>query len=138
MGYRSDVIIAVTKKAYNKFADQDVRDVLKTCDTVTQNKNGYYFHFNSIKWYSDYEEIKKLDKFIDDCIEDDFESIGFLRIGEDDDDIERRGEPYIFDVSMERSIGFPEGKEVNEIIFACNSIRYIVEEEDDDENDSEK
>ena len=133
MGYRSEVIIAVTKKAYNKFADQAVRDILKTCDTVTQNKNGYYFHFNSIKWYSDYEEIQKLNKFIEDCVQDNSDNIGFLRIGEDDDDLERIGDPYLFDVFINRSIEFPEGKEVNEIIFACNSIRYIVEEDDDED-----
>ena len=85
-----------------------------------------------MKWYPDYEDVKIVEDFIQKCEEDG--DCGFLRIGEDDGDIERRGDPNEYEIYVTCSISSPgdssQAKDVNkDILFACNSIRYVVEKE---------
>jgi hypothetical protein len=146
MGYRSQVMFAVTEAAYNKHANQNVREALKDCDRAFEiegaaqdheglppkNNKIYYFYWDNVKWYPDYEDVKIVEDFIQKCEEDG--DCGFLRIGEDEGDIERRGEPNEYEIYVTCSISSPgdsrQAKDVNkDILFACNSIRYIVEKE---------
>ena len=127
MGYRSIVTIAVTKEAYLKHANQTVKDHLKYCDEVTLANNIYYFKYDWVKWYEDYEDVKCVTDFVYQCGED----AALLRIGEDDNDTERIGETSEFEMYVSREPDYPKGDtEVNrDILFACNSIQYILEKE---------
>ena len=87
MGYRSDVGWA---------CDPAVAEVI---DAVLE------LYFESVKWYEGYHEVdmfNRLMEMLDANGLDDF--YGFIRIGEETDDIEQRGVPYEYDMYINRSI----------------------------------
>ena len=104
MGYRSEVVFAVAPPLVDKFlavmaASDEVRDLIKYDE---YNKEGIRFnHYNegdivvnlsSIKWYDDFEEVKKIKEFFNEAEEnDDRDKIRFIRIGESPDDQEVMG-----------------------------------------------
>ena len=104
MGYRSEVVFAVAPPLVDKFlavmaASEKVRDLIKYDE---YNKEGIRFNFynegdivvnlSSIKWYNEFEEVKKIKEFFDEAEEnDDRDKIRFIRIGENPDDQEVMG-----------------------------------------------
>jgi len=104
MGYRSEVVFAVAPPLVDKFlavmaASEKVRDLIKYDE---YNKEGIRFnHYNEgdivvnlnyIKWYDDFEEVKKIKEFFNEAEEnDDRDKIRFIRIGESPDDQEVMG-----------------------------------------------
>ena len=108
MGYRSSVAIGVN----NSVLDDEKRKIFTELDDNGGDpgieeikKDGYtVFYFDSIKWYSGYEEIDKIDKFLSELDDSDY---AFLRIGEyieDIEDIEMRGDCYEYSLYVERKI----------------------------------
>ena len=102
MGYRSEVAFAIAPPLVDKFlavmaASDEVRDLIKYNE---YRKEGIRFnHYNEgdivvnldgIKWYEEFEEVKKIKEFFDEHEEDD-DNIRFVRIGEDLDDQELMG-----------------------------------------------
>jgi len=102
MGYRSEVVFAIAPPLVDKFlavmaASDEVRDLIKYNE---YRKEGIRFnHYNEgdivvnldgIKWYEEFEEVKKIKEFFDEHEEDD-DNIRFVRIGEDLDDQELMG-----------------------------------------------
>jgi len=102
MGYRSEVVFAIAPPLVDKFlavmaASDEVRDLIKYNE---YRKEGIRFnHYNEgdivvnldgIKWYGEFEEVKKIKEFFDEHEEDD-DNIRFIRIGEDPDDKEVMG-----------------------------------------------
>ena len=136
MSYRSQVVLGVTKKAFDKFANQDVRDALKDCDMISQNqnKNCYYFSWDGVKWYEEYPRVAIIISFIQQVIDSGYEGneehkVCLLRMGEDEDDTEFTGDTLALGVRPNTGISFPQDEIVNaDILLACNSIKYIVEE----------
>ena len=116
MGYRSEVILAVSPEVMPQFmvtmakspqarelcwADHDemVKDY---CDI----KGAFLFRWGGIKWYDSYECVQALVDFMDWCegerIEvDASEYYRFVRIGEETDDNEVQG--WGFDIHIERT-----------------------------------
>jgi len=104
MGYRSEVVFAVAPPLVDKFlavmaASEKVRDLIKYDE---YNKEGIRFnHYNEgdivvnlnyIKWYDEFEEVKKIKEFFNEAEEnDDRDKIRFIRIGESPDDQEVMG-----------------------------------------------
>ena len=106
MGYRSEVVFAVGPPLVDKFlavmaASEKVRDLIKYNE---YNKEGIRFNFynegdivvnlSGIKWYEEFEEVKKINKFIDDAVNDNEggeDNVRFIRIGESPDDQEVMG-----------------------------------------------
>ena len=104
MGYRSEVVFAVGPPLVDKFlavmaASEKVRDLIKYDE---YNKEGIRFnHYNEgdivvnlnyIKWYDEFEEVKKIKEFFNEAEEnDDRDKIRFIRIGESPDDQEVMG-----------------------------------------------
>ena len=104
MGYRSEVVFAVAPPLVDKFlavmaASEKVRDLIKYDE---YNKEGIRFnHYNEgdivvnlnyIKWYDDFEEVKKIKEFFNEAEEnDERDKIRFIRIGESPDDQEVMG-----------------------------------------------
>ena len=104
MGYRSEVVFAVAPPLVDRFlavmaASEKVRDLIKYDE---YNKEGIRFnHYNEgdivvnlnyIKWYDDFEEVKKIKEFFNEAEEnDERDKIRFIRIGESPDDQEVMG-----------------------------------------------
>ena len=106
MGYRSEVAIMVDEKHAKDFRAVLVKsDMLEYADAIHEEKNGVTgISFTDIKWYSDYPQIAMIETFIDALDYDDF---GFIRVGEDYEDVEVRGIPYHFGLEVHRDIYVP-------------------------------
>lgn len=117
MGYRSDVkylIAFKTEEDRTKFlgeaeltvadhSDQSVRDIPSAYRLTTYEGNSKPFiiqvHYEDVKWYDDFPCVRmeiELMNMAEETYDADFE---FLRIGENDDDIDRRSsaDTYIGD-----------------------------------------
>ena len=125
MGYRSDVGLVLTKhgvsvlhKRLNKRSlsakvKQDVKELLTYSDEhYKDNGSGAeVWRWNDIKWYDSepyfFEEIKFIADTIRELSDEDYH---FIRIGEDDDDIDVRGTFWNnpFELSIQRSISLHE------------------------------
>ena len=122
MGYRSEVVLAVSKDLMPHFLSvlaktPDLRPlVFKDHSTLIKDYGGddtFVVSWGGIKWYEGYPEIDALDKFIKDCdndnikgLEDTYEHFRFLRLGEDYDDMIEKGELHCGDICFNRSISF--------------------------------
>ena len=122
MGYRSEVVLAVSKDLMPHFLSvlaktPDVRTlVFKDHSSLHKDYDGedtFVVAWGGIKWYEGYPEIDALNKFIDECdgdgiegIEDTYEHFRFLRLGEDYDDMVEKGELCCADICFKRSISF--------------------------------
>ena len=102
MGYRSEVAFAIAPPLVDKFlavmaASEKVRDLVKYNEKYQEGiqfdkyeKGDVFVYLGSIKWYEEFEEVKKIKEFFDEHEEDD-DNIRFVRIGEDLDDTEVMG-----------------------------------------------
>ena len=115
MGYRSQVVLAVSKEAYALLTTVIARggDVAELFDT----QNGYVeiqhnyeaddsvaYLWDSIKWYEDYPAIRAIENFMAQLENSEMEEhYRFVRVGEDSNDNEERG--YGFEnIYIDRSI----------------------------------
>lgn len=69
MGVRSDVALAVKRKAWDSLTVEqrgNIAEVLEWADQTLENSKGYLFSWSSIKWYHDsYKEIMALYEVLD-------------------------------------------------------------------------
>lgn len=121
MGYRSDVILAVDKKLMGKFLAHVSQEggakslCFVDADEVIENyqeSGNFLFRWESIKWYEGYPQVDCINEFMDECDDlkvDEFtvaspaggedhkrtvlgdEYYRFIRVGEDTEDVVRRG-----------------------------------------------
>ena len=129
MGYRSEVVLAIDAKIVpalmTAFAKCQLTQKLCTehvdnLETDYEGKGNWLMRWDHIKWYDSYSEIRMVENLIE-CMEadelDDFgmkeeelpgipsELFKFVRIGEDNADVEQRG--YGFEnIYVTRSITF--------------------------------
>ena len=93
MGYRSDVFLRIAEplvevvQAAAKL-DPKLEEILKEGESDHGSKTDFYWE--SVKWYDSYPEIQAIEGMLDDLDEDDY---GFIRLGEEEGDIERKGDP---------------------------------------------
>lgn len=115
MGYRSDVGIMCQPKAYEMFK--------KEFDTISPHKilqrdDYHLLIWEWIKWYPDYEDIAKVEEIMDELGDHEDENgygYKFLRLGENDTDVEVRTNNFNVELWMIREIEIPKGfEEVNE------------------------
>ena len=98
MGYRSDVFLRIAEplvevvQAAAKL-DPRLEEMLKEGESDHGAKTD--FHWESYKWYDSYPEIKAIEDMLDELDEDDF---GFIRLGEEQGDIEQKGYPSEYDM----------------------------------------
>ena len=104
MGYRSEVVFAIAPPSVDKFlavmaASDEVRDLIKYNELRKEgirfnhyNEGDIVVNLDGIKWYGEFEEVKKIKEFFDEVhtIDND-ENIRFIRIGEDPQDQEVMG-----------------------------------------------
>lgn len=76
-------------------------------------------------WYSDYEDVKIIEKFMREC---DTEDYGFIRVGEETD-IEILGDCSEYSLNTSTTIDSPLAEEISDKdFFAPNSIKFIKED----------
>ncbi len=115
MGYCSEIVIAVRKEI---LAEDLIHPVIpKELRELSYQviEDALYWHIPSWKWYSSYPEIQEIEAFFG--LLGDREPInphtkaipwfGALRMGEDADDIQTWGNPYEFDIRVQRFVDFP-------------------------------
>ena len=113
MGYRSDVGFAcdpIIKQVIETMAewDSEFKALLDDSDDVSSDDFGRYC-WHSIKWYDSYPEVQVIENIMIMCDNTDitgcsYDSYGFVRIGEELEDIEMKGEPATFALYVNRSL----------------------------------
>tara|TARA_Y100000310_G_C20681673_1_gene816355 strand:- start:1940 stop:2332 length:393 start_codon:yes stop_codon:yes gene_type:complete len=130
MGYRSQVVLAVSKELQPYFlaalASSPKATTMVFKETDHFDKDAYddetmLMSWSGIKWHDSYEDVNAIEQFISDC---ETESLGgweseqdeehgyayqhfrFLRLGEDYDDIVDRGEHCYDEIQISREIQF--------------------------------
>jgi len=122
MGYRSEVALAISKDLMPRFLTVFAKCpeaqalVFKDHETMDQDYDGektFFVYWGSIKWYTSYPEIQAIEEFLADCELDDFEDLEnsyehyrFVRLGEENDDIEEMGELCACDINFRRELVF--------------------------------
>lgn len=107
MGYRSEVTLALKPAAVALFSTLRTRNgfasLLDEADVGEHNDGTESYSWSSIKWYDSYEEISAINRLMDRMDENGMEDeYRFVRVGEDDSDIDTRG--YGFEIYVSRSI----------------------------------
>ena len=126
MGYRSEVVLVVGKEVMPQFMVTMAKSpqARAMCfDDARRHENydgegNMLFAWDSIKWYSTYEEVAAIEDFLDWCDEEDvphpeakgeriegYECYRFIRVGEEIEDSVERGSGF-WDVGVRRSIEF--------------------------------
>lgn len=104
MGYRSEVAIAIDKKHSESFLSMLEIDP----DETIQTSRGVVVTFSCIKWYEEYEYIDLIMNFLKKLDDNEY---GFVRLGEDLDDVEVLGSPSEYNLGHTRIITLPLSKD---------------------------
>jgi len=110
MGYRSEVCIALDASAtdsLNAFLEvlpgNSLKELLNDADETNHSEDTVKYYWHHIKWYEGYPGIDEMETLLSHLPD---EAYGFVRIGEDYQDIEERGLAYEFDIHVSRSISW--------------------------------
>jgi len=103
MGYRSDVVIVISTPVYEALSYVNTKLLLSVFQTVyDSNALGTVFKLDYAKWYEDLDvKVSAIMDLLDSFEVDEF---GFVRVGEDNDDIEILGQPSDFGIGLIRKI----------------------------------
>jgi len=115
MGYRSQVVLAISKHltpfltlatSQNAEAEALVFKYADHFEKNYENEKSWLIRWDAIKWYESYEDIQTIERFVQEAISDEYEfevdgkpqssseHIKFVRVGEEDADIESYGEGF--------------------------------------------
>lgn len=104
MGYRSTVylrinapIVEVVQAAAK--LDPKLEEILKQGQEEFGSDTDYYWE--SIKWYDERPDIRAIEDMLDELDDDDF---GFIRLGEEQGDIENKGMPYDYEMYTQTTV----------------------------------
>ena len=113
MGYRSDVGFAcdpIIKQVIETVGDWDkeFKDLLDHGEDMSPDDHGRW-RFEYVKWYEGYPDVQVIENVMVMCDNVDvtgcaYDSYGFVRIGEELEDVEMKGEPAMFDLYVNRSL----------------------------------
>jgi len=110
MGYRSEVVLAVNSDAYAVLTTVLARggeffNLFKEASTEPYDGDATVYSWEDIKWYPNYPAIQAVEDFMSRLeLEDMEDSFRFVRVGEDNDDTEQRGNG--FPIYIKKSIEF--------------------------------
>ena len=117
MGYRSEVAIKCESKAYDRFAKVFTqKEMWIKPDKILHDieNDDYVIYWDWIKWYEDFEGVSAIQNVMSELDEehdgdaDDQLGYRFMRLGEDDSDIETQENTYDLELYMIRKIDIPE------------------------------
>ena len=113
MGYRSDVGFAcdpIIKQVIETVAewDKEFKELLDYGDDLSNDHFGRW-RFDYAKWYDSFPDVQIMENIMTMCDNVDisglaYDSYGFIRIGEEYEDIEMKGDPSAFDLYVNRSV----------------------------------
>ena len=113
MGYRSDVGFAcdpIIKQVVETVGewDKEFKELLDYGDDLSRDDYGRW-RFESVKWYDSFPDVQVVENIMTMCDSVDisglaYDSYGFIRLGEEHDDVETRGDTCAFDLYINRSI----------------------------------
>ncbi len=95
MGYRSEVYLRISEPIV------EVVDAARKLDaTLDEMLSGAEdgktdFYWEHTKWYDSYPEVRAVESFLEMLQDDDY---GFVRLGEEEGDIERKGDPHEYNM----------------------------------------
>ena len=127
MGYRSEVVLAVSKEMKPHFLavlarHESVRRLVHDAEVFDKDyqEGGLLMAWGGVKWYDSYPEVAAIDKFVDDCesgclegwdneasgdyANSEYEHFRFVRIGEESDDIIESGNFAMDSIYVSRSV----------------------------------
>ena len=111
MGYRSEVAIRCDDEAYKMFKEAIEATGVITPNKIFHKKNDHLIYWSSVKWYESYPEVVMIEKVMSKLDEmDEYEATEkkmgykFLRIGENDSDVEMQCNVYDIELYMIRQI----------------------------------
>ena len=107
MGYRSDVGIMCQPKAYEMFKKEF--NVISP-HKVLQRDDYHLIIWEWVKWYDEFDDVAKVNEIMAELNDRDHEDgygYKFLRIGEEDTDVESRTNNYEVELWMRREIDIP-------------------------------
>ena len=103
MGYRSNVYLRVAEPLVEvvdaaRKLDDKLDEMLRhgSCDGSKTD-----FHWEWVKWYGSYPEVQAVDSLLSMLQDDDY---GFIRVGEEDGDVDRQGSPSDYDMYIMTSV----------------------------------
>ena len=103
MGYRSDVYLRVDEPLVEVV--DAARKLSKTLDNMLSEGScegcKTDFYWESFKWYDTYPEVMAVNDMLDMLQDDDY---GFVALGEEEGDIERKGDPACYDIYIQTSV----------------------------------
>ena len=88
--------------------DKELKELIEYGDDLSNDNFGRW-KFESVKWYESFPDVQVIENIMVMCDNADinglcYDSYGFVRIGEELDDIEMKGEPATFDLYVDRSL----------------------------------
>ncbi len=95
MGYRSEVYLRIAEPLIEvvdaaRKLDDTLDKMLSEGSEVGLEGNKTDFYWEYTKWYDSYPEVRAVESLLDMLQDDDY---GFIRLGEEEGDIERKGDP---------------------------------------------
>ena len=128
MGYRSYVyvitdienkaLIAALKAAKPDEEEEGIFKVWNLSQPNSKKREVMLFEFHDVKWYASYAEVRAVMSEINELESDKTkcDSFGYIEVGENSDDITHLGNPWDFDMYLNRSVDMPflERKEEEE------------------------
>ena len=113
MGYRSDVAFAcdpIIRQVIETVGewDSEFKELLSCGEDLSPDDYGRW-RFESVKWYESYPDVQVVENIMTMCDNVDdpglcYDSYGFIRIGEEVEDVEMKGDPAAFDLYVNRSL----------------------------------
>ena len=103
MGYRSEVYLRIAETLVEvidaaRKLDDNLDKMLS--DAATEgNKTDFTWEYT--KWYDTYPEVQAVESLLDMLQDDDY---GFIRLGEEEGDIERKGYPGEYDMYINTAV----------------------------------
>ena len=114
MGYRSDVGFAcdpIIKQVIETVGewDSEFKELLDYGEDLSEGHAQGRWRFESVKWYDSFPDVQVVENIMTMCDNVDisglaYDSYGFIRLGEEHDDVETRGDTCAFDLYINRSI----------------------------------
>ena len=106
MGYRSEVYLRFAEPIVEvidaaRKLDDTLDKMLSDGEEKRIDKVKTDFHWEYTKWYDTYPEVRVVEGLLDMLQDHDY---GFIRLGEEEGDIERRGDPCEYDMYTNTSV----------------------------------
>lgn len=108
MGYRSEVVLALTEQKFSellKSVDDEVAiEIVNGADKLKEKDGWVLLYYSGVIWYDQYKKVEAINKFVHNLDQEEYD---YHIMGEDVDDYKQGGcgnSP--FDIHLSRSLEF--------------------------------